>query len=1004
VLSREGAAHEKEKEAALRKLTECQSQLKETTEHMEYFRKIGLATDEKMKELREHQSQQEEEHKRQLREGNAYVKTLQSEVVDLTAQIDSAAEARSLAEKDLQERERAIAAKTEASDKEAEEAKKEVALAKQREDSQKVQISHLQQLVDSLSTDLDASKVSLTAVREDKDKQAKHVAQLEQSLRLSEVSVADLAADSVAMVASHKDALLRQEALTVELKQQGEDLRRSNDILHAQIQTMGARISRYEASESFTEAPSSSTLQQQKEGMDDGGMDNDDDNGDGANNATTRDDARRTLEDELADARKSAEELRELTWMLKRERDSLAARVASTDGEQVRAESQLRAMQKSLEDARAQLRRESEKHAPTRAESDFQKLISEVGQLGLMQEQLAGVKRENQRLSHINSSQFAELTTLRSELDSAAGPKDASIAKLTQLKSSLEARVESLSQDKALWTKRLEQLFERYKDVDPEEYTRLQAQSEEHKKLLSARDAEIASAKASISTVEKSSESLRVKMRQMKGAASDQLKRVQEGHAAEVSSLRAKLAAAEAAAAAPAPAPAPAVAPATEQVPAPPPALSTDTAAATTSAAPAPAPAPAPAASAEGSQLAEMARLKTMLKRQRAERTSSIGKGDDAAAASAAAVSSATGGEKEEDQQQQEQQQEQEQEEGAESRPAKRSRKGSSAASASAAGDGDGDGDGGGGGGGTAVTSEASTKIPAADITTSSATAPAANPFANPFASSTSSSGGGSSTEGSSTGTTNAAAAADAGGPFGASIFGGGGALGKSGSGGGLNAAAAVFSFQPTATAAGANSNATTTGFGGFGGNAATTKNSSSSGSVFGAGSALTKTDSGSSIASSASTTTAAAGSSGAAAGRAASPFMAAVGGAAAGSIFGGLTASIPATNPFLSAFGGNNKSNSGSNASVSGFGFGTKPATTTTATATATASGSGSGSGSGAAASEATAADNAAAAAAAAAADAEINLGEEQDPSADDDLGEGSDSLAGGEHGEIGE
>ena len=96
-----------------------------------------------------------------------------------------------------------------------------------------------------------------------------------------------------------------------------------------------------------------------------------------------------------------------------------------------------------------------------------------------MQEQLAEVKRENQRLTHTNSSQFAELSTLRAELSSTSSPKDAQISKLLATKTALETRIEGLQGEKTLWTQRLQQLFERYKDIDPEEFSRLQARIEE---------------------------------------------------------------------------------------------------------------------------------------------------------------------------------------------------------------------------------------------------------------------------------------------------------------------------------------------------------------------------------------------------------------------------------------------------------------------------------------------------------------------------------------------
>ena len=99
------------------------------------------------------------------------------------------------------------------------------------------------------------------------------------------------------------------------------------------------------------------------------------------------------MEDEALENRKTIEELRELVWLVKRERDALETKVSTVDSEYSRATSALTAMQKSLEEARAALRRESEARAPTRAEADFAKLIEEVQQLNGIQESARSSER-----------------------------------------------------------------------------------------------------------------------------------------------------------------------------------------------------------------------------------------------------------------------------------------------------------------------------------------------------------------------------------------------------------------------------------------------------------------------------------------------------------------------------------------------------------------------------------------------------------------------------------
>ena len=95
----------------------------------------------------------------------------------------------------------------------------EVALAKQREESQKVQISHLTQLADTLRTDLDVSKKATASLQAEKEQGQRHAAQLSRSLQLSEESVADLTANAVSLDAQHKEAMSKQEALVAQLMQ-----------------------------------------------------------------------------------------------------------------------------------------------------------------------------------------------------------------------------------------------------------------------------------------------------------------------------------------------------------------------------------------------------------------------------------------------------------------------------------------------------------------------------------------------------------------------------------------------------------------------------------------------------------------------------------------------------------------------------------------------------------------------------------------------------------------
>ena len=122
---------------------------------MEYFRKIGLATDEKMKSMQASHAEQAQAQLKALEDGNALVLALRAQIGELTSGRDAFAAQQAAFAEQQREEEAAMQARREDIEREARAVQAEVALAKQREESQKVQISHLTQLADTLRTDLD---------------------------------------------------------------------------------------------------------------------------------------------------------------------------------------------------------------------------------------------------------------------------------------------------------------------------------------------------------------------------------------------------------------------------------------------------------------------------------------------------------------------------------------------------------------------------------------------------------------------------------------------------------------------------------------------------------------------------------------------------------------------------------------------------------------------------------------------------------------------------------
>ena len=132
---------------------------------------------------------------------------------------------------------------------------------------------------------------------------------------------------------------------------------------------------------------------------------------------------------------------------MKREKDLLEAKLSVAEAESSRLSTSLSSTQKSLDEARSELKRELEKHVTVRSEEEFTRLMAEVTQLNLVRESNAHLRHENEELSK-------RLTTTNNDLKKSkddAAPLEETVRKLRADKEALEAANTQLLTDTNYW-------------------------------------------------------------------------------------------------------------------------------------------------------------------------------------------------------------------------------------------------------------------------------------------------------------------------------------------------------------------------------------------------------------------------------------------------------------------------------------------------------------------------------------------------------------------------
>ena len=504
LLAAENDQKDTELERLYRELEELKMQLRASETHVAQFRTISNSTDLMLKELQKRSDEKKEALEEELANCLKELGSVRKELVERKDQVVNAMnEAENLRES------------LSRSTKQFEEELKSSSLANETAACARIQA---EKQLETLRNDL--------MLREEAVKEA--TANYERELALHAKAAADLRAVESRLEVTQRDlelsrrktAELSAKCLELELRCQEQENKaakdmnslkddiaahkRTNDLLHSQVQSMSVQLARHSEQSIRLDEPRFQV---------------------GEEEVNKSPDVTASA-DEIAELRKSSFELREVIRCMKREKDMTEARMTLAETEKHRYSAQLSSVQKSLDEARAELQREfAAKSNPARSDADFTKLMSEITELNVVRESNAHLRSEYE---HVSKERDKLMQKLQSALAEAAPVKD-QVSRLEGEIEVLQAEKSSLTADVGYWKDRMHQLVSRYSDVDPEEHRLLQEQLAETKKELAsnkelleqctkdgeAAKQELALVKNTVQRLEKTNENFRGKLRQL---------------------------------------------------------------------------------------------------------------------------------------------------------------------------------------------------------------------------------------------------------------------------------------------------------------------------------------------------------------------------------------------------------------------------------------------------------------------------------------------------------
>eukprot|EP00850_Spirogloea_muscicola_P002409 SM000009S23538 [mRNA] locus=s9:661826:679755:+ [translate_table: standard] len=192
-------------------------------------------------------------------------------------------------------------------------------------------------------------------------------------------------------------------------------------------------------------------------------------------------------------------DMQEVIRYLRRSKETVEAELALLKQERGRLLKQLDAAEHAAEEAQAQLRAEQEKlRGSLHTADEFQNLKSQAEQVNLLRESNAMLREENRR-------SFEDSRTWREKLRKLQDEQAPLHAKVREKQVELEAsgkEIETYKAEAHRWQTRVNQLLEKYKAVDLDEYQRVQSELDESMRAIQSKDEEVDALKKKMAEIE----------------------------------------------------------------------------------------------------------------------------------------------------------------------------------------------------------------------------------------------------------------------------------------------------------------------------------------------------------------------------------------------------------------------------------------------------------------------------------------------------------------------
>ena len=439
------------------------NQLKEAEKHADQFRRISVATETILNDLRTHSSVAKEAQEKEIARLTSEIEVLKADVADRRQAgmlaLQEAEEARATLINATTQHQEALVTLQQQRDGAIEEAKQHLLhMEKLREDTLKYQ-QIAKSAQENYDRELQLHAASVTSLRQYEAESD----QLKNQLINLQNQYTDLMTSSIQKEKAYEDNIRMYVTTQEEHKNRINELSQMNELLHNQIQSLSIQVERSQHKRMSTVGDNNSNsndiITSDPEVTSTGiSLDT---NTSSTFNGTTND-----VQREIIELRKHASELREVIRYMKREKDTIDAKLSVAESESSRYLSSMNTLQKLLDQTKVELKKEMEKNKSIHSETEFQKLLLEVTQLNIIRESNAHLRSENEELAKKIAIQKNEIEKLTLEMTPLLDKQ----RQIEMSKLALEKERDALAQDASYWKDRLHTLVSRYHDVDPEEH------------------------------------------------------------------------------------------------------------------------------------------------------------------------------------------------------------------------------------------------------------------------------------------------------------------------------------------------------------------------------------------------------------------------------------------------------------------------------------------------------------------------------------------------------